>query len=135
MGDRMKRIMIFGAVLVMLAGSAAAQDYQRAVLNYQAVMSGAKKLSDLTPQEQTEVMAVVRAMSRRAPSGASSECRDAWDHAESARSELQDQARRLMRCAENADLKSDDCYSEARRARNAQDDFASAVSSVQSECD
>ena len=130
----MKRVAIFGVILMMLAGPAIAQDFQRAARNYQAVISGAKKLSDLTPQEQTEVIAVLRAMSRRAPYGASSDCRLAWDQAESARSELEDRARRLMRCAENADLKSDDCYSEARRARNAQDDFSSAVSSVQSEC-
>lgn len=130
----MKRLAIVGAVLLMATGAAHAQGYERAVRNYQAVISGQKKLTDLTQQEQAEVLAVARAISRQAPSDASEECRSARDEAESARQELQDRAKRLMRCAEGSDLSSDDCDSEARRARNAQSDFSSKVSSVQSEC-
>lgn len=133
----LKRAIVLSAMLLLIsgaAGTAGAQDYQRAVRNYQAVISGSKKITDLTPAEQNEVLAVYRALSRRTPSDASESCRSAREEAETAQQELQDRARRLMRCAENSDLSSDDCDSEARRARNAQQDFSSKVSEVQSEC-
>jgi hypothetical protein len=129
----MRQFAMVGVILVLISGVAQAQDYQRAVRNYQAVISGAKKLDALTAEEQAEVLALARAMSRRTPPGASSQCRDARDRADSARQELEDRARRLMRCAEGSDLH-DDCDTEARRARNAQSEFSSAVSSMQSDC-
>ncbi len=112
----------------------AAQDYARGLANYRAVIAGQKKLSDLSQMEQTEVLAIARAMSRRTPSNAPPACRDAREEAEDARQELVDTARRLMRCAEDSDL-TEDCESEFYRVRSAHDDFDSAASEVEDECD
>ncbi len=53
--------------------------------------------------------------------------------AESARQDLEYAARRLLRCAESADL-SDDCSSEADRAKRAADDYEYAVSATNGDC-
>lgn len=108
-------------------------NYDRAAQNFQAVRTGTKKFEQLTPHEQTEVLALIRAMSRsRAPKD-TSDCRDAWDRAKSAADELASTASRLKRCAVGADF-SDDCYGEMRRTKSAHDDYESAVSSVRSDC-
>ena len=54
----MKHLAIIGAALLFATGTAQAQGYERAVRNYQAVISGQRKLADLTQQEQAEVLAV-----------------------------------------------------------------------------
>lgn len=127
------RFFVAALGLAMLSSASQARDAQRAFRNYQAVVSGARALNDLTPEEQSEVIFVARAMARRAPSDASQECRAAREDAESKRQELEDRATRLMRCARDSDLTSD-CDSEERRARYASDDFSSATSNVTSEC-
>lgn len=136
LGENMKRLMFAASVVLalMAATPAASLDTARALANYRAVIAGTKQLSQLTPEEREEVLLFARAMSRSAPSGGSEECRDAKQDADYKRRELVDYARRLMRCAESSDL-TDNCYTEARRARNAQSDFESAVSEVDSECD
>jgi len=130
-----RRIALCGLLFIAVCTTVPsnAQTYQRAIENYRAVLAGTKKLGDLSADEQREVYAVARALSRRAPANQSSECRSAWDAANSARDELSDRAKRLMRCADDSDLQ-DDCDTELRRARSAQDDFSSAVSEVQSNC-
>lgn len=135
MNKASRRIALGGllALAASVAVQSSAQTYQRALENYRAVIAGRKKLGDLSADEQQEVYAVARALSRRAPTDKSSECRSAWDTANSARDELSDRAKRLMRCADDSDLR-DDCETELRRARSAQDDFSSAVSNVQSSC-
>ena len=117
-------------LLVAVAQQATAQDLQRGLRNYQEIMAGRKKLDQLSPQEQQEVLIIfrrVRAAQNRA--GRSSACRDAQERAESAASELADRARKLRNCAEAQDY-SDDCSSEFRRVRSAHSDYESAVSSV-----
>jgi hypothetical protein len=110
-------------------------NYQRAMTNYRAVIAGQKKLEQLSPQEQKEVLAMVRVMrAKTSPAdGDSEECIDAKERAESAASELADYARRLKNCAESGDT-SDDCNSEFRRVKSAQYDYESAVSDVSSNC-
>ncbi len=111
-----------------------AQDLQRGLRNYQEVLSGKRKLEQLSPQEQQEVLIVHRRVqARKSQSEGSSECRDATARAESAASELADYARRLRNCAEAQDY-SDDCSSEFRQVRNAHSDYEDAVSSVGSNC-
>lgn len=124
---------LVACVFLLAATPAICQDYQRGLQNYRAVITGTKKLSDLSSQEQQEVFSVARLIARQAPSNASSECKSARSTAESRRQDLSDTARRLMRCADDSDL-TDDCESELRRARSAQDDFASAASEVESHC-
>jgi len=134
--SKASRRVALGGILALAATAALpsrAQTYQRAIENYRAVVAGRKALSDLPPEEQREVYAVARALSRRAPANKSSECRSAWDAANSARDELSDKAKQLMRCADDSDLQ-DDCDTEIRRARSAQDDFSSAVSNMQNSC-
>lgn len=128
---------ILGAALLFtaLAGSAVlAKDLQRGIRNYQDVMSGKKKLEQLSPQEREEVLIVFRRLqAQRQGSNRSPQCRDALARAESAASDLADYARRLRNCAEAQDY-TDDCSTEFRRVRNAHDDYESAVSDVGSYC-
>ena len=113
---------------------ARAQDLQRGLWNYEAIMAGRKKLDQFTPQEQQEVLIIFRRVkAAQNKTGKSSGCRDAQERAESAASELADRSRKLRNCAESQDY-SEDCSSEFRRVRNAHSDYESAVSSVRSEC-
>lgn len=97
-------------------------------------MAGRKKLDQLMPQEQQEVLIIFRRLkAAQNKTGKSSGCRDAQERVESAASELADRSRKLRNCAESQDY-SEDCGSEFRRVRNAHSDYENAVSSVRSEC-
>ena len=121
-------------LLLSSAPKAFSQDLQRGLRNYQEVIAGRKKLDQLSPQEQQEVLIVFRRLkAEQNRTGKSSACRDAQERAESAASELADRAKKLRNCAESQDY-SEDCSSEFRRVRNVHSDYESAVSSVQSEC-
>jgi hypothetical protein len=65
--------------------------------------------------------------------GASEDCAYARDEAESAASELLDQAQALVYCAEAEDF-TDDCNIELTNVQNAGYDYESAVSEFQDEC-
>jgi hypothetical protein len=62
------------------------------------------------------------------------ECRDAIDKYKSAIDDVSEALRRYANCISNS-RGHDDCSSEFRRLRNAQDDFESAVSAYESDCD
>jgi hypothetical protein len=120
--------------MCLVATPALAQDLQRGLRNYQEVVSGKKKLEQLTPQEKQEVLIIHRRIqAQRYGSSRSPECRDALSRAESAASDLSDYARRLRNCADAQDY-TDDCSSEFRRVRSAHSDYEDAVSSVSSYC-
>lgn len=126
---------IVAFVLLVAVGAASAQDMQRGLRNYQDIMAGRKKLEQLSPQEQREVIQVHRLVqSREDDAGKSSDCRNARNRARSSASDLADYARKLRSCAEAQDF-TDDCDSELRRTRSAHSDYESAVSSVRSYCD
>lgn len=131
------QLAIMASIVLMSSGAShfSQADEQRAIRNYQAVISGQKKLSDLTAEERDEVL-IIHGMIRRstAPSDTTDDCRDAWENARSAADDLASYAKKLMRCAESGDLK-DDCSSEFRRVKSAQSDYESYSSSVSSECD
>lgn len=112
-----------------------AQDLQRGYRNYKALLNKQKKLQDLSPEEQKEVVIIIRALKRSGgyDQNDNAECREAREQANSAASELEDYARRLMNCASSLDF-NDDCYTEFRRTKSAYDDYESAVSEVQSNC-
>src|SRR5689334_22860855 len=123
------RHILFAAVFTFATAAVAQEfNYQRAMANYKAVISGQKKLEQLSPQEQKEVLAMARVMSVKSSSSddESEECTDAKQRATSAAAELADYARRLKNCAESGDT-SDDCGSEFRHVKNAQYDYESAV--------
>lgn len=65
---------------------------------------------------------------------AAADCGDAVDSYNSAISEIEYQLGRYTRCVSNS-AGEDDCNSEFRRLRGAQDDFESAVSDYRNECD
>lgn len=118
----------------LFASPVLAQDLQRGLQNYKAIMSGKKKLEQLSPQEQQEIIIIHRRVqAQRQGSNKSPACRDALTRAENAASELADYARRLRNCAEAQDY-TDDCSTEFRRARSAHSDYEDAVSSVSSNC-
>jgi hypothetical protein len=60
-------------------------------------------------------------------------CNDATESYNSAISDIEGYLRRYARCVSDSQG-NDDCSSEFRRLRSAQDDFESAVSNRQSEC-
>ena len=76
---------------------------------------------------------LMQALKSQAPSDASSDCRDAWDNADSYASDVASYAKRLVRCVESGDYH-DDCYSEFRRVKSAHSDYESAASEVSSYC-
>ena len=76
---RMAILAIAASLLAFPAPAAAQVDPARAIRNYQAVQSGQRPLSDLTPQERAEVAEVDRILrdrdrDRRTPA---QRCRDA----------------------------------------------------------
>jgi hypothetical protein len=129
------RLRLFLPLLLLgLVQQPFAQDLQRGFRNYREILAGRKKLDQLSPQEQQEVLIVFRRIqAAENKAGKSSACRDAQQQAESAASELADRAKKLQNCAESQEY-SEDCSTEFRRVRSAHSDYESAVSSVQSEC-
>ncbi len=126
--------LLLGLSSAMCVSLAFAQDYNRGVRNYQDVMSGRKKLDQLTPQERQEVVQVHRHLeAAKGDSGQNSACREARSNAKNGASDLANYTRRLRSCAE-AENYDDDCSSEFRRVKNSQSDYESAVSSVRSNC-
>jgi TolA-binding protein len=122
------------ALLLPLMGTASAQQSSRALQNYRSILSGQKKIEQLSADERKEVLAIMRVMQSLArSSGKSPMCRDAIEQAESAADDLESAAGRLRSCAANRDF-DDDCSSEYSRVRNAHDDYESAVSDIQSYC-
>jgi hypothetical protein len=121
------------ALALAVSPIAESQDLQRGIRNYQDILYGRKKLNQLTPQEQQEVLIISRRVRAGRSSGKSSECRDARERAASAASDLATYSRRLQSCAESEDY-SDDCSSEFGRVRSTHSDYEDAVSEVNSEC-
>lgn len=119
---------------VLLAIPPAAQDLQRGLRSFQDIMSGKRKLEQLSPEEKQEVIIIIRRLqAQRFSSDKSPECRNALSLAENAASELSDYSERLRNCAESQEY-NDDCSTEFRRVRNAHSDYEDAVSSVSSYC-
>ena len=109
-------------------------DTKEAFQLYQQVISGQKKIEDLTPEQQRQVINIHNLLSRSSCDGCSEECRDAKEQAESNRDDLEGYVKRLYKCDEGNDL-TDDCYSEFRRVKSAHSDFESSVSEMSSYCD
>ena len=65
---------------------------------------------------------------------AASECGDAINQYRGARSEIADALRRYSNCLTSDTSGREDCSYEFRRLRNAQNDYESSVSQVQSYC-
>jgi hypothetical protein len=74
------------------------------------------------------------ALSLSGPAGASSECSYAVDSYNSAVDDISYGLRRYTQCVQDSQGR-DDCSSEFRRLKNAQDDFESAVWEYQSNCE
>lgn len=134
----MKRhpLLILSIILLCLSLSAiaSAADANEAVKLYQQVISGQKKLENLTQEQQMQVIAVHKVLSRSECDGCSRDCRNAKEQAESYRSDLESYTKRLYSCVNGNDL-TDDCSSEFRRVKSAHSDYESAVSDVNSDCD
>ncbi len=62
------------------------------------------------------------------------ECRDAVDHYNSVLEDVSSTLRQYGKCVASSQGH-DECSMEFRRLKNAQDDFESAVSEIESECD
>jgi hypothetical protein len=67
-------------------------------------------------------------------SAGSEGCRDAVDHYNSVLGDVSDTLRRYGKCVAGSQGH-DDCSTEFRRLKNSQDEFESAVSEIESECD
>jgi hypothetical protein len=145
MGMKMRRIIqstneilkpiCLGLFLIIgITSIANAFDYQRAQQNYVSVVTGKKQFKSLSQEEQTEVRIFAQMLKSKPPDGASSDCQDAWEEANSTADDLTGYAKKLKRCAESKDF-DDDCSREFRRVKSSYSDYEDAVSSVQSECD
>jgi hypothetical protein len=80
------------------------------------------------------VVAAALVLSLSGPAGASSECSYAVDSYNSAVDDIGYSLKRYSQCVQDS-RGIDDCSSEFRRLKNAQDDFESAVSEYQLECE
>ena len=115
-------------------GGVFAQDFDRALRNYQAIASGQKTFQELSPTEQREVIWVIKLLgSSGGVDNGSGECRDARSEAQSAADDLERRAKKLMRCAKSENF-DDDCRREFRKVKSAHRNYESAVSEVQSYC-
>ena len=74
---------------------------------YQQILSGQKKIENLTPDQQRQVISVHKLLNRSSCDGCSEECRNAKEQAESYRNDLEDYVKRLYRCVEGNDLTDD----------------------------
>jgi hypothetical protein len=83
---------------------------------------------------QKILIAATVAVSLSGPATASSECTYAVDSYNSAVDDISYGLKRYAQCVE-ASQGSDDCSSEFRRLKNAQDDFETAVSNYQIDCE
>ena len=133
----MNTVKIFSLILLslslLLPISAPSADANQAYKLYQQVMSGQKKMKDLTQQQQRQVITIHSILNRSSCDGCTQECRDAKEEAEGYRDDLESYTKRLSQCVEGNDL-TDDCYSEFRRVKSSHSDFESAVSDVGSYC-
>lgn len=128
------RSWILMAILLLGLGfqPARADEFADRVLrNYNAVINGTKKISDLPASEQTELMYFIRFMNE---DEGPSECRDAKRDARDAAEELASAARNLAYCADQNDS-ADDCEIQFLEVSSAHSDYESAVSDVDDECD
>ena len=130
--DLKRIISVFLLLCVCLAKESVAFDGARAIKNYNAVISGKKKIESLSAEEAQEVYLIYRQV-RISADGSGSDCDDARSNIRQLANELSDTSKKLMRCAESASL-GDDCNREFRRTRDAYDAYASALSNVSSRC-
>lgn len=132
---KLKKLLLHMLFIVCAVQSSAsfALDVDRGLRNYKSVMSGQKKLEQLSAPEKQEVLFIHQQLSGRNYGNQSPECKDAIDTAISAADELSSSSRRLSKCAE-AKSWDDDCEREFRRVRNDHSDYESAVGEVQSTC-
>lgn len=133
---RIMRILVLSIFLTFASSvivNAQSPNYDQALKLYLQVINGQKKMQELSPEQQHQVIIIHRIISKTSDGNTSSECQDARDRARSAADDLATYARRLKSCAENHDY-SDDCSSEYRRTKNAYRDYETAVSEVSSHC-
>lgn len=108
-------------------------DFAQAWENLQQVQSGQKNWSELSGEEQLDVLRLMQIM-RPDPPSDDPDCTDAWDDAGSAADDLERYAKKLAKCAGSGGY-DDDCNREWRKTKRAYSNYDSAVSDVQSNCD
>lgn len=96
---------------------------------YTEVMSGSRSIKSLTPEEQQHFM-LIHGLLANSCSRLQGACKAACD----ASSQLEDAANELARCAKRRDF-GDDCGRYAREVRYAAENYESAVSDADDECD
>lgn len=96
---------------------------------YTDVVSGNRSIKSLTPEEQQQFM-LIHGLLASPCSRLQGACRAACD----ASNKLEDAANELARCAKRRDF-GDDCSRYAREVRYAAENYESAVSDADDECD
>jgi DNA repair ATPase RecN len=128
-----RRTLVFSLTTLLLSHGEA-QDLHRGIRNFSDVRTGRKRVEDLSPDEQQEVMHIARQIgaieNRR---GMAPKCQNALDRADSRASELRDRTRKLRECADTYEHKNS-CEDQFRTLRNVHNDYESAVSAVKLEC-
>jgi hypothetical protein len=80
------------------------------------------------------ILAAAIGLGLSGPTRAASECRDAVDSYNSALDDISSYLRSYSRCVSGS-RGHDDCSTEFRHLKSAQDDFEEAVSRIESECE
>lgn len=106
-----------------------ASNTQQALALYQQVVSGARKIDSLSPDERAQVLLVARVM-RSSCSSNSHKCQSACE----ATNQLDSAARDLAQCASRHDY-SESCDAQFNEVRDAHDDLENAVAATDGDCE
>jgi hypothetical protein len=127
--------LLFAAIGVSTTAEAQEKfDADKAFRLYNEVLIGNRKFESLTESEKRQVLRVHQALIAGREDNGSEDCKHARNDAESAANELEYDAQKLANCASRKDL-DNNCESEFRKTKNAFEEYNSAVSDVDSECD
>ena len=132
----MKNLVSLLVALIIVSTSVYAQEdcYDTKYFNlYQKLMFGDLDYNKQDPKTQSCLATIHALMARSQAPKSTSECEDAWSNANSAASDVESYAKRLIRCVSSGDFY-DDCSTELRRVGSAHSDYENYVYDVQSEC-
>lgn len=101
---------------------------------YNEVITGKRKFESLTEPEKRQVQRVYEALIAGRGDTGPEDCENARNDAESAANEFEYDDQKFANCAKSKDL-DNNCEREFKRAKDAFEEYNSAVSNVDSECD
>ena len=128
--------LLFSAIDTSTAAEAQERfDADKAFGLYNEVITGKRKFESLTEPEKRQVQRVYEALvAGQVINGSEEGCKNARDDAKSAANGFEYDDRKFTNCAKSKDL-DNNCKREFKRAKDAFEEYNSAVSNVNSKCD